>query len=131
MHLFLQSCGAVLLAVILMLSMGSQGKDLSMMVSVCVCIIVMTVALSYLQPVLDFVESLVNLGGLNSRMVEILMKSTGICLIGEIASLICADSGNSSMGKVIQLLGSVVILCLSLPLFDALIELLQEIMGDL
>ena len=64
-------------------------------------------------------------------MVEILMKSTGIGIITEIANLVCKDAGNESMGKSMQLLGTAVILYLSLPLFQTLIELLQKILGEL
>ena len=49
----------------------------------------------------------------------------------EIANLVCKDAGNESMGKSVQLLGTAVILYLSMPLFTALIDLLQKILGEL
>ena len=45
--------------------------------------------------------------------------------------LVCKDAGNESMGKSMQLLGSAAILYLSVPLFAALLELLQKILGEL
>ena len=71
------------------------------------------------------------MGGLDSGTLRILLKAVGIGLVSEIAALVCADAGNSSLGKTVQLLGSAVILWLSLPLFTMLIELLQRIMGAL
>lgn len=131
MELFLQSCGLVLLAVILMLAMGNGSKDLSLAVSIGVCVLVMTAAMTYIRPVLQFVDTLTQMGGLNRSLVQILMKSSGICIIGELASLVCADAGNSSMAKIIQLLSTAVILWLSLPLFSMLLDLLQKMMGEL
>ena len=64
-------------------------------------------------------------------MIEILMKATGIGIVTEIANMVCKDAGNESMGKSMQLLGSAVILYLSMPLFQVLIDLLQKILGEL
>ena len=131
MELFLQSCGLVLLAVILMLSIGSGSKDISIAVSIGVCVLILTAAMAYIKPVLQFVDTLTQVGGLNRNLVQILMKAAGICIIGEFASLVCSDAGNSSMAKGIQFLATAVILWLSLPLFSMLLELLQKMMGEL
>ena len=71
------------------------------------------------------------LSGLDGDMVAILLKATGIGIVAEIANLVCKDAGNESMGKSLQLLGSAVILYLSIPLFTALIDLLQKVLGEL
>ena len=65
------------------------------------------------------------------KKIEILMKATGIGIVTEIANMVCKDAGNESMGKSMQLLGSAVILYLSMPLFQVLIDLLQKILGEL
>ena len=131
MEIFFQACGAVLLSVILILSMGSHGKDFGLLVTMGVCVIVMTAAMAYFRPVLDFIDTLVSFGGLNRELVQILLKSAGICIVGETASLICADAGSSSMGKVIHILATAAILWLSVPLFSLLVDLLQRMMGEL
>ena len=87
--------------------------------------------MQYLQPVLKFLETLELLGKLDSDMVTTLLKVTGIGMITEISNLVCKDAGNESMGKSMQLLGSAAILYLSVPLFAALLELLQKILGAL
>ena len=88
-------------------------------------------ALHYLQPVLQFLDTLEDIGGLDDDMVKLLLKASGIGLITEIAVLVCKDAGNESMGKSMQLMGVAVILYLSMPLFTALLELLQQILGEL
>ena len=131
MDLFFQACGAVLLSVILILSLGSHSRDFGILVTIGVCVLVITAAMSFLRPVLDLIDTLIKMGGLNRELVQILLKSAGICIIGETASLICADAGSSSMGKAIHILATAVILWLSLPLFTMLVDLLQKIMGEL
>ena len=131
MTFFLQVCGAVLLAVILVLALKSNNKEIGTLLALGVCCMTALAALNYLQPVLSFLESLEHLGGLDHTMVATLLKVTGIGIITEISNLVCKDAGNESMGKSMQLLGTAVILYLSIPLFTALIELLQKILGEL
>jgi len=131
MTLFVQICGAVFLAVVLVLALKSTSKEFAAVLAMVVCCLTTVAALNYLKPVLQFLQSLENLGNLDNTMVEILLKSTGIGIITDIAMLVCKDAGNESMGKAVQILGSAVILYLSVPLFTALIELLQKILGGI
>lgn len=131
MQLFIKTCGAVLLTVILIITLGKGSKDLSLVLGVAVCCLVSIAALEYLRPVIEFIRQLENIGGLDHSMIRILLKAVGIGLISEIAALICNDSGNSSLGKAVKLMGSAVILWLSLPLYGMTIELLQRILGGL
>lgn len=131
MTLFLQVCGAILISVIMVLSLKSHSKEIGSILAIAVCSMTALAALRYLQPVIDFLHTLQKLGGLDKDMVSTLLKVTGIGIVSEIANLVCKDAGNESMGKSMQLLGTAVILYLSMPLFTALMELMQKILGEL
>ena len=120
----------VLLAVVLGLSLGKQ-KDIGVLLTMAVCCMVAMIAISYLEPVLDFLRELETLGDLQGDMLGILLKAVGIGLVSEIAGLVCTDAGNGSLGKTLQMLGSAVILYLSLPIFTAMLELIREILREL
>ena len=130
MTLFLQACAGVFLAVILTLTM-ERGKGMAVLLSLAVCSMVGLIAMEYLSPVIEFLDTLQKVGGLNSELLKLLLKAVGIGLITELACLVCNDSGNSSMGKALQILGAVVIIWLSLPMLTAFLELMQKILGDL
>ena len=130
MGTFLSVLAAVLLAVVLGLVLNKQNKDMSLMLTMAVCAMVLIAAAVYLRPVLDFVKKLQSVGNLDSDILQIILKSVGIALVGEIAGMICNDSGFGAMGKAIRILSMVVILWLSLPLMESLLELLQKIMGE-
>lgn len=120
----------MLLTVILGLALGKQGKEAGLLLTLAVCCMVGVLALNYLQPVVDFVRELQITAQLDDGMLKILLKSVGIGLIGEITSLICADTGNAALGKSLQLLSAAVILWLSLPLMTRFLDLLQQILGE-
>lgn len=129
MDVFFRVCAGVLITVVLCLALNRQGKDITLLLGIGVCCMVLTAVISYLEPVIDFLQQLKSLGNLDSDMLGIMLKAVGIGLVGEIAALICSDAGNSAMGKTVQILAAAVILWLSLPLMTALLELVQEIMG--
>ena len=128
---FLQAFAAVLLAVILGLVLAKQSKDWAVLLTTGVSCMVLAVGAVYLQPVLDFVRELQALSGLDPQMLTVVLKAVGIGLISEIAALICLDAGNAALGKGIQILASLTVLWLSLPLMRALLELVQKILGEL
>lgn len=94
------------------------------------CALAGLILLHFLEPVMDFVHQLQTLGDLNGDMLHILLKAAGTGLVAEIAGMICTDSGNASLGKTIQLLGAAVILWLSIPIFQMLIDLMSRILGE-
>lgn len=130
MERFIQVVAGVLLTVFLSIMLNKQGKDMAMLLTAAVCCMVIAVVAAYLEPVLDFVSELQTIGNLDSEMVRILLKTVGVSLVAEIAALICADCGNSALGKAIQILAVAAVLWLSLPLLRGLIGMIQEMLGE-
>ena len=131
MKVYLHCVGAVLIGLIVILALGSKGKEFSVLLAVGVCAMGCIALLVYLEPVIGFIRQLEQVGGLDSPVMKILLKAVGVGLISEVGALLCADSGNGSLGKLLQLLGSSVVLWLSLPLFTMLLELIQELLGGI
>ena len=127
----LKILGSVMLAVVLGITLSKQSKDMTVVLTLLVCATVSLGALAYLEPVLNFVESLQLFGQLDRDMAAIMLKAVGISLIAEVACLICADAGFASMGKAIKLLTSATVLWLALPMLESLLELLQRMVGGI
>lgn len=130
MGYFWKATAAVLVAVVLGLALEKQGKDFSTLLTLAVCAMVASAAFLYLEPVLDFLWELEAMADLREDMLGILLKAVGIALVAELACVVCTDGGNASLGKQMQLLGSAVILYLSLPVFRSLLQLIQQILGE-
>lgn len=128
---FLGACGAIFLSIILIVNLSTHRKDMAALLTLAVCVMVALVAVQYIRPVLEFVEELEEIGGLDGNMLRILLKIVGIGVLTEIAVPVCTDAGNSSVGKSLQFLAVMVMLSLSIPLFRSLIQVLQELLGQL
>lgn len=131
MEQFWKAAAAILLTVILGLAVEKREKDVSVLLTMAVCAMAATIGVSYLEPVLDLLRELESLGQLQGGMLGILLKAVGIALIAELAGMICSDAGNASLAKTLQMLASSAILYLSIPIFNALLTLIQEILGEL
>ena len=128
MDTFWKAIAAVLIAVILGVFLHRQGKETALLLTLAVCAMAAFLTVSYLKPVISFLEQLQVLGGLDKEMFKVLLKAVGIGLISEICTAICSDSGNAALGKILQLLSAVVVLWLAIPLLERLLELVQKIL---
>ena len=131
MGVFWKAAAAVLVSAVLQQALGKREKDIGVVLTIAVCCMVGMVVFHYLEPVLDLLWELENLGDLQDGLLGILLKGLGIGLVAEFAAMVCVDAGNGSLAKTIQMLGGTVILYLSVPVFRSLLELVVNILGEI
>lgn len=125
---FIKASAVALVAVILSLILAKQNKDISVLLVTAVCAVIVIAAMRYMHPVIEFIRKLKNIGQLDGELFGILLKAVGIGLLSEITGMICVDSGNGALAKTLQILSAVVIVWMSLPLFNSLLQLLEKIL---
>lgn len=128
MDIYWKALGALLIAVVLGMILD---RDMSLLLSLAVCAMGTAVVIQYLQPVLSTLGQMEQLAKFQGNNFQILIKVLGISLVSEIAGMICTEAGAGSMGKLLKILTKVVILWIALPVFQAVLTLLQQILGEL
>lgn len=131
MDSFWKAAGVALLAVIFILTIGKNEKDISIVLSMIVCCLLGVMAVSYLEPVIDLLWDIHSVGKIQNTFLNTLLKAAGIAFVSEMICYICADAGNGSLGKIFQFLGSTVILNLSIPVIRGLLSLVRDILNVL
>ena len=131
MESYFKAVAAALIAAVLCLLFAKQGKDMAMLLTILACVMILFTAMGYLGQLLDFYHSLESMIGLEGDQFQILLKVVGIGMIGEMSAMVCADAGNAVLGKALQVFTTTLILCLSLPLFQGLLDLIDSILGGL
>ena len=129
MDLYWKATAALLISLILKQTV--REKDLSLVFTITVTVMTGLLILRYLEPVLEFLRKLETMGDLQGNMLQILLKALGIGLITRIMENLCKDSLNASLGQAVDLLGTAVILWLSLPVFNMFLDMIQKILGEL
>lgn len=113
-----------LISCILGIILGKHAKEQAILLSIAGSSAIVIVAVCYLEPVIEFLRELETLASLHASYLAVIIKACGVGLASEIAANICNDAGNQSLGKGIHILGSAVILWLSVPVYTALLELI-------
>ena len=131
MDLFLKAVAAALITAVIGLVLARQGKDMFLLLTLAACAMIGAVAFTFLKSVISFLQRLTEMTKLNTDLLAVILKTVGIGLVGELAGLICSDAGNAALAKSIQILTTAVILWLSIPLFESLLDLVQSILGEL
>ena len=128
MDIYVKAIACALVGVVLCLCLYGKGKEISLVLSMLICVMVIGVGFSYLSSVFSFFANLQRLIGLDNDLLNILLKAVGVAVMGEIAVLVCSDAGQASLGKAVQLLTSAVILWISLPLYTQILTLIEELL---
>ena len=129
--LFFKAVALALVTLVLVLALKHQAPEVGLVLGMAACVLVLMAAFTWLEPVMEFLHRLEELGNLQSGVMTILLKTAGIGLICEMAGALLSDGGNAALARGIQLLGTAVILYLSIPVFELLLELVQQILGAL
>lgn len=127
---YIKWAAVVLIGLILSLVIGRQSRDMSLLLTLAVCVLVSIAALTFLEPVMELLRQLRRLGNLSGEAISILLKTAGIGLLSELASLICADAGEGAMGRALQILSNAAILWLSLPLFQQILTMIEGVLAQ-
>ena len=128
---FYKICAAGLISLIMMLLLAKQEQYISALIGIAICCMLIASSADFLKPVIRLMRQLQRMADLDSGVFTVLLKSVATAVICEITSLICTESGYSSLGKVLQNSGIALILYLSLPLFSELLNLISELLGGL
>ncbi len=129
MQSFLQVAVLGLLTVIFANLLKKNSKELSIVLSLAACVVIGVILIELTKPLIEFMEKLRTISGLDKTLLLPLTKTIGIGFLTQISSNICADAGESSIAKLIEVCGSVLSLYIALPLFEAVLEMMQSIGG--
>lgn len=131
MSIFFKSAAGVLAALTVWLCINKYNKDISTIITLTVCAIVIISAMTFIRPVINFMTKLQVTGNLDRELLSVVLKVVGIAIIGELSNLVCKDAGNESMGKALQFLSASVVIWMSVPVFEKLLSLLDGILGSI
>lgn len=129
MELFLRAAALAVICTILTVTVRKETKELGLLLSLAGCVLLVGLTWEFLEPILDFLRRLTRLSSLSGSMVGILLKITGVSLLGEMACAICEDAGESTLGKMTKVCTGTTVLYLTIPLFQGILDLIEGLLG--
>lgn len=128
METFVQVLAVAVTAVIAVSILKKYGGDFASLLALCCVCLLGAFAVKTVQPVLDMLKKLQTLSGLSTAVLAPVLKTALVGILTGIASSVCTDSGQNGMAKAVELCGTVMALCLAVPLISAVLELLESLM---
>lgn len=128
MEMLLQIAGVCLLGAVLGSLLRQKRPELALLLALAVCDAVVLAAGRGLMQVLDFMQELLQLGGLPGELFTPLLKTLGIALVCRIGSALCRDAGEAALAQLLETAGAFGAVLVSLPLFRAVWELLRSLL---
>lgn len=108
---------AIISSVIYML-IKKYSPEFAVLAEICSIIMVLFTVYPYICDVIDFFSSV----NIENEYISLVLKVTGIAVLTQFSSDICQDSGESALSSKIEFAGKTIILALSLPLVENLLE---------
>ncbi len=103
------------------------NKEYGLFISLAASVFIIGVILGAIDPVLNFIDSLAEISETDNKYIGILIKALAVCYIVQIAADCCRDSGESAIASKIELAGKIALLIISLPLFEALLGIVKDL----
>lgn len=109
----------------------AERRDMQQLLFLCAAALIALAAAHLLDPIVEFLHKLEDIGNIQTEYLVILLRSIGIGFSGEIVAALCKDMGSSSVGKTVELLTDCAVVYVSIPMFTALLELIQNLVEGL
>lgn len=101
-----------------------HSAEQAMLLTLAATAFVVLRCVSLAAPFLDTLKNLFERAGIESEYIEILFRTVAASLVTRICSDLCRDGGSQALATLVEIAGTVAVLLISLPILEAVAELL-------
>ena len=120
---------AGIVGVLFAMQLKSVRPEYSSYIGMATCVILFFYGVSKLSLVVDTLQYIQNYIQISDIYIKALLKIIGITYIAEFSSAICRDAGYQAVAGQIELFSKLVILAVSMPVLQALLETINGLIG--
>ena len=121
--------GIGLTALAILIILRQYKPEFALYVSLIAGIIILTMILTKVTGVIHLIKDISNRAGINSQLIGLLLKITGIAFLTEFATSVSNDCGESAIANKIELGGKMIIIVISLPIISSLLESILKVIA--
>ena len=105
-----------------------DNPQFAVLISIISGTVIMMLVIVYFSNIIAQIKYVTVSSGIDDDYIAIILKITGISYICQMASQICSDAGEKSIGTRIEIAGKIVIAYTCMPLINALYRTVMEIL---
>ncbi len=106
-----------------------DNKEISVLIGVFVAGYILLMVVISFSDISDTIDTLFSKASISEEYIEILFKAVGISYVTQLGCDCCRDSGENAMCTGVELFGKITILLISLPIYSAVISLIEELLN--
>lgn len=114
--------GVGFIAVIISIILRQYRPEFTIYVAIIAGAIIIFMLFDKINLIVEEIKDIANRANINTKFVAILLKITGIAILSEYSVSICKDSGENAIASKLDFGGKIIIIALSLPIIQALME---------
>lgn len=120
--------GIAFVSVIIIVILKQYRPEFAIYTSILAGVLILTLASNTLSGIIEMIKSISSKTNINSQFLMILIKITGIAILTEFAVSVCKDSGESAIASKVDIGGKIIIISMSIPIINALIETVVKVL---
>lgn len=120
-------CLIGIISAFLSVMIKKYNPEYSLAIGIVTGVLILGVIFGHITGVIARVQQLLKATNIPLEYIEILFKSLGICFLTQFASDACKDVGETALSSKIETAGKLMILIVSLPLFEKVISIATEL----
>lgn len=117
------------IAAVLSVMLKKYNPEYSILISLAAGILLLLLIFSDLFPAVIRIKDLLSVAQIPPEYGQVLFKCLGICFLAQFSADSCRDAGESALAAKIELAGKVMIVLLSLPLFEQVAQTAVSLIG--
>lgn len=128
-EILVAAVGVLLCAAVLATVLRAQRPELALGLSIVAGMLVVGVLLKQLTPLLASLRRMLTVGGLSDSVLAVVLRAAGVCFVTQWAADTCRDVGQTALAGKAELTGRVLLLLMTVPLFEQVLALVSGVVG--
>lgn len=117
-----------LCSAILSVLLRQHCREQSMLLAIAACTAVMGSFAAFAAPMMEEVRDIFTSAGISESYLALIFKAASICMITQITSELCRDSGEAAIASAAELWGRGAVTFISLPLVKEILEQISSLL---
>ena len=122
-------CGAAIITAVMALLLRQKSPHSALLLSIASGAVIMLSLLRDIPDIITGVNALLGSAGIDGGDIILLFKIVGICFVTEFTCDCVSEAGLLSLSTNISFAGKILVLVTSLPMFERVISVIQELSG--
>ncbi len=119
--------GVAVAAAALSVILRQYNKEYGLYISLAASVLIFAAVLSSFSPIVELIKDLSEAAGTDREYIAVLLKALAVCYITQLASDCCKDCGETAVASKIDFAGKIAILLIAVPLFEAILGIVKEL----